>query len=476
MKLQKITELSQNKDLVLLVKKDSKLNSYGLSAVEQKYVAKQIEDDKKFVEINQYTRKIFIQFFDKKEDEEIYQLKEKARKAAYTICGKLNADKIENAEILSLCSAELTFTFVEALVLSNHQYLKYFTKDLDKKTNTLNTINILHNDIKEMDLSEITNITMGVFTTRNLVNEIPAELTSIKLAEDLKKLSKESGFKIEVFNKAKIESLKMGGLLAVNRASNFDPTFSVMTWKPKNAKNEKPIILVGKGIVYDTGGMSLKPSQYMEEMKSDMGGAATVAGIISVVAKQKLPLYVIALAPSTDNAVSNKAYVPDDIIKMHNEMTVEIGNTDAEGRLILADALSYAQKYNPELVFDFATLTGAAVRAVGQEAIAIMGTAKKETFDNIEYAGNQTYERTIQFPLWDEYGEYIKSKIADIKNIGGANAGQITAGKFLEHFTNYPWIHFDIAGTAYLPKHKGYEGIGGTGSAVRLIYNFLKNY
>jgi len=476
MKLQKITKLDNNKNLVLLIKKDSKLNIYGLSEVEQKFAEKQIEDDKKNVEINQYTRKIFIQIFDEKEEDKIYKLKEKFRKAAYTICGKLNADKINEVQIISLHSTELTFVFVEALVLSNHQYLKYFTKDLDKKTNTLDTINVLHNNLKEEDFSEIKNITQGVFATRNLVNEIPAELTSIKLAEELKALSKQAGFEIEVFNKAKIESLKMGGLLAVNRASNYEPTFSIMTWKPKNAKNKKPIVLVGKGIVYDTGGMSLKPSQYMVEMKSDMAGAATVAGIIYAVAKQKLPLYVIALAPSTDNAVNNKAYVPDDVIKMHNGMTVEIGNTDAEGRLILADALSYAQKYDPELVFDFATLTGAAVRAVGNEAIAIMGTAQKETFKNVECAGRQTYERTIQFPLWDEYGEQIKSKIADIKNIGGAYAGQITAGKFLEHFTNYPWIHFDIAGTAYLPKNKSYAGTGGTGSAVRLVYNFLKKY
>ncbi len=476
MKLTKITELNQENNLVLLVKKDSKLDSYGLSKVEQKFVSKQIEDDKKFVEINQYTRKIFIQFFDKKEDEEIYQVKEKARKSAYKICGKLNADKIKNADILSLCSPELTFTFAEALILSNYQYLKYFTKDLDKKTNTLESINILHKEITEADLSEITNITEGVFATRNLVNEIPAELTSVKLSEELKELSKKSGFDIEIFNKSKIEALKMGGLLAVNRASNIDPTFSILTWKPENAKNEKPIVLVGKGIVYDTGGLSIKPSQYMVEMKSDMAGAATVAGIMSVVAKQKLPLYVIALVPATDNAVSNKAYVPDDVIKMHNGMTVEIGNTDAEGRLILADALSYAQKYEPELVFDFATLTGAVIRAIGNEAIGIMGTAKEETFSKIKQAGNHTYERTIEFPLWEEYGEQIKSKIADVKNIGGAYAGQITAGKFLEHFTNYSWIHFDIAGTAFLPKHKGYAGTGGTGSSVRLIYNFLKNY
>ncbi len=475
MKLIKTTEIAQNQDLIVLVKKDSDLSNYGLNKQEMNFVKQQFEDKKQFVEINKYTHKVFIQKFEIKEKEKIHQLKEKARKSAYKICGKLNSNKTKNATITSCCSPELTISFVAGLVLSNYQYLKYITKDLDKKTNTLNSVNIIHDKISEEKLTELTDITNGVFATRDLVNEIPAVLNSEKLADKLKELSQEAGFEIEIFSKSKIESLKMGGLLAVNKASNYDPTFSVLTWKPENAKNERPIVLVGKGIVYDTGGMSLKPSQYMVEMKSDMAGAATVGGLMYIIAKQKLPLYIIGLVPATDNAVNNKSYVPDDVLTMHNGMTVEIGNTDAEGRLILADALSYAQKYDPELVFDFATLTGAAIRALGTEAIAIMGTAKEEIFANVKEAGNQTYERTIEFPLWDEYGEAIKSKIADIKNIGGLYAGQITAGKFLEHFTNYPWIHFDIATTAFLPKNKGYTGSGATGSGVRLMYKFLKN-
>jgi leucyl aminopeptidase len=269
----------------------------------------------------------------------------------------------------------------------------------------------------------------------------------------------------------------MGGILAVNRGSNDPPTFSILEWKPTKANNKKPIILVGKGIVYDTGGVSLKPTaNSMDFMKSDMGGAATVIGSMVAIAANKLPLHVIALVPSTDNRPGQDAYVPGDVIEMFSGDTVEVLNTDAEGRLVLADALHYAKKYQPELVIDFATLTGAAARAIGPEGISYMSTADDTICEKMEKSGFNVYERLVRFPLWREYRNQLKSNIADIKNLGGPSAGMITAGKFLEHFIDFPWLHFDIAGSAYLKVADGYRTKEGTGVGVRLVYDFLKNY
>jgi leucyl aminopeptidase len=274
-----------------------------------------------------------------------------------------------------------------------------------------------------------------------------------------------------------IQSLKMGGLLAVNQGSAHDPAFIILNWHPENAKNKKPIILVGKGIVYDTGGYSLKPTpDSMDYMKSDMGGAAAVVSAISAISWLKLPVYVVGLIPVTDNAIGNTAYVPGDVIRMHNKKTVEVLNTDAEGRLILADALSYASKYKPELVIDLATLTGAAAMAFGHYAMAAMGTASEKVFKQLETSSLRTHERMVILPMYDDFKELLKSDIADIKNIGGRIGGMITAGKFMEFFTNYPWVHMDIAGPAYVNKETNYYTKGGTGFPVRMLVDFIKNY
>jgi len=221
----------------------------------------------------------------------------------------------------------------------------------------------------------------------------------------------------------------------------------------------------------------VKPSQgSLDMMKCDMAGAATVIGAMVAVAKAKLPIHLIALVPATDNRLGNDAYLPGDVITMYDGTTVEVLNTDAEGRLILADALHYAKKYDPELVLDFATLTGAAVRSLGQHAICYMGTADKVVKSNLENSGEQVYERLVEFPLWKEYGNALRSNVADLKNIGGPTAGQITAGKFLQHFTDYPWLHFDIAGPAFLRAADSYRTKEGTGVGVRLIFDFLRSY
>jgi leucyl aminopeptidase len=287
----------------------------------------------------------------------------------------------------------------------------------------------------------------------------------------------DSDLKVTVLEKAQIEALKMGGLLSVNQGSIDPPTFTIVEYKPDNAVNTKPIVLVGKGVVYDTGGLSLKPTaQSMDIMKSDMGGAACMGGAIYLAAKQNLPLHIIALIPATDNRPGLNAYAPGDVVTMFDGTTVEVLNTDAEGRMILADALSYAAKFDPEVVIDSATLTGAAHRAIGMHASIIMGNADDRYFKQLEIAGSTSFERVVRFPFWDEYFEEVKSPIADLKNLGGASAGMITAGKFLEHFVKAPYVHMDIAGPAWLDKNEAYRTKGGSGVGVRLLYHFLKNY
>ena len=269
----------------------------------------------------------------------------------------------------------------------------------------------------------------------------------------------------------------MGGLLAVNQGSLDEPSFSILEHKPNNAVNKRPLILVGKGIVYDTGGLSLKPTKGMDIMKVDMGGAACVISAINAVAKSNLPVYVIGLVPATDNRPSGNAYAPGDVVEMYDGTNVEVLNTDAEGRMILADALSYAKKYNPQLVIDMATLTGSAARAIGHFGIVSMHNKAEKQHQKLKEAGLEVYERLAEMPFWDEYDELMKSDIADIRNIGNADfAGAITAGKFLVHFTDYPWIHLDIAGPTYVTSEFGYRGKGATAIGVRLIYNFIKNY
>jgi leucyl aminopeptidase len=263
-------------------------------------------------------------------------------------------------------------------------------------------------------------------------------------------------------------------LLAVNRGSPDPPTFSILEWKHENPVNEKPFILVGKGIVFDTGGLSLKPTlKSMDYMKCDMAGAAAVAATVYAISKAKLPVRVIGLVPATDNRPDGNAYVPGDIVTMYDGTTVEVRNTDAEGRMILADALGYAKKYNPGLVIDIATLTGSADMIAGKHAMVGMGNSP-EFLSLLKDAGDEVHERIIELPMWDDYAEPLKSTIADLNNLGIREAQATIAGKFLEHFTDYNWIHLDMAGTAFYTEKGDYCPEGGTGAGVRLLYNFLK--
>ncbi len=380
---------------------------------------------------------------------------------------------IKNEKEITLVgdTKENTLAFLEGFLLSNYQFLKYFK---EKKINKIEKINIIGN-VSKQDLEELQNLVKAVFWARDMVNEPVSYLDAIKIAEEIQAKGKEGNYKVEVFEQAKIESLKMGGLIAVNLGSETPATFTKIEYKPKNAINKKPYILVGKGIVYDTGGLSLKPTaNSMDFMKCDMGGAACMAGAIHAIALNKLPVHIIGLIPATDNRPGKNAYAPGDVITMFDGTTVEVLNTDAEGRMVLADAIAYANKFKPELIIDAATLTGAAVRAVGVKTAVFMGNAEEKYMNQLEEAGQKMHDRVVRFPFWDEWKEEIKSDIADIKNLGGPNAGMITAGKFLEHFTKFPYIHIDLS-SAYLHTTNNYNGKGGTGAGVRLLYQFFKD-
>lgn len=438
------------------------------------YVKKAAKSEIKSLFIPREKGDIIIQFL-KQNENDIYR-REDARLAGNKLLSTLSHYKIKSVVLSTVHPVNQIAEFLEGMALGSYQFLKYF-KNRSEKSKSLQSIKILSGDLPPAKVKEIQGVISATCHARDLVNEPLSFLTAKELARQAQLLGKKYGFKVTVFGKKKIQSMGMGGILAVNRGSTEPPTFSILEWKSPKAKNKKPIVLVGKGIVYDTGGLSLKPtSNSMDFMKSDMGGAAAVIGSVVAVAANKLPLHVIALIPSTDNRPGQDAYVPGDVIKMYSGDTVEVLNTDAEGRLVLADALHYAKRYKPELVLDFATLTGSAAHAIGPEGICYMGTADTPVREKIETSGHQVYERLVHFPLWREYKDQLKSNIADLKNLGGPYAGMITAGKFLEHFTDFPWLHFDIAGSAYLKTADGYRTREGTGVGVRLVYDFLKNY
>ena len=474
--IRKTQSYTFDENLVLLVDKNNDFTGTNLTLPEITFIKKEFKKkDSDQVLLNRFNNWIVVQTFDKTKNAS--QVKESLRMAGQLICEHLQKQRVEKIITVDCISNPgFTLALAEGIALSNYQFIKYF-KNVEEKTSSIKEIAVVSNDLNEEEVRKLASLVEAVYIVRDLVNEPASVMTSVKLSEEFQKLGKEAGFKVTIFDKEKIKSLKMGGILAVNQGSSHPPTFSILEWKPFEAVNIKPIILVGKGVVYDTGGYSLKPTHdSMDYMKCDMAGAAAVAGVLYTAAKTKLPLHVIALIPSTDNMVSSEAYAPGDVITIMDGTTVEVLNTDAEGRLILADALCYAKKHDPELVIDIATLTGAAQRAIGSIGVVGMGNTSDEITAKIVTAGYEVYERVAVFPFWEEYNEMIKSDIADLKNIGGDSAGAITAGKFLEYFTNYPYFHLDIAGMAFLKKPDSYRGSGATGMGVRLLYNFLTNY
>lgn len=464
MKIKDIKKITKETNRVFIASKLSDLKA-DLSEACYDYFKKSWKDEAlQFIKAPQATVYVVNTSKDKSDAQAL-------RKLGHQVHSALKNEK--DVAVSGAVAADV-LAFVEGFMLSNYQFLKYFT-DKDKRKNKLKTLAVA--GVSKAELKELDQLTQAVFWARDLVNEPVSYLDSVTLAKEIAAKGKAADYSVKVLDKKAIEKLKMGGLLAVNQGSVTPPTFTIIEYKPKNAKNKKPIVLVGKGIVYDTGGLSLKPTAHsMDLMKSDMGGAAAMAGTIHALALNKVPVHVIGLIPSTDNRPGKNAYAPGDVVTMLDGTTIEVLNTDAEGRMVLADALAYGNQFDPELMFDAATLTGAAVRALGSKTSICMGNAKDNVFEKLEKAGQKVHDRVVRFPFWDEWKEDLKSDIADMKNIGGSSAGMITAGKFLEHFTKHPYIHIDIAGPAFLEAPEDYKGKGGTGAGVRLLYQFLKDY
>jgi leucyl aminopeptidase len=470
--LQQKNALTDGQTTVYLLENVEQLAHFN--EAETAYIKQRYEGKKCLTTLNRYTHQLHV-LLPEQSDKPLpaHRRMEAYRVAGFEVFQSLKAEKTTTVavQISPNLKAE-GLAFVEGLFLSSYQFLTYRSEG-EKERNALTTMEVM--GATQAELNELANVVEANFLVRNLVNEPQAYLTATKFSEEMQKAGKDAGFSVEVFEKAKIESLNMAGLLAVNAGSVEPPTFTIMEYKPANAKNAQPIVLVGKGVVYDTGGLSLKGTPMsMDFMKCDMGGAAAILGAIYAAAKNQLPVHIVGLVPATDNRPSGKAYAPGDVLRMMNGKTVEVLNTDAEGRLILADALCYAERYNPMLVIDIATLTGAAARALSEVAAALMGTASREIAQQLLTAGEDVYERMIEFPLWDEYGEFLKSDVADMANIGKAEGGHISTGKFLEHFTKYPWMHIDIAGTAFLHAPSKYRGKHASGFGMRLLYAFLK--
>lgn len=469
-KISTITALKENFSTAAVFDDPGQLDTSFLNQPEKNYFAEKLEkEDECFIQ--KYPALYFFSKIKKETTDEAQ--KEQARKAGSKLFDQMKADDVSEIQVINFSNPDLLVPFLEGILLSGYHFSKY---KKEKEAFALKELFLFDKNITAEQIQELQNVIQAVFYARDLVNEPLSFLTATQFSTEIEKLGEEAGFSVEVFNKKKIEALKMGGLLAVNKGSIDPPTFNILEWKPENATNRQPVVLVGKGVVYDTGGLSLKPTpKSMDYMKSDMAGAAVVAATVYAAAKNKLPVHVVGLIPATDNRPDGNAYVPGDVITMFDGTTVEVKNTDAEGRLILADALSYAKKYNPELVIDLATLTGSADIIAGAHAIVGMTNAA-ERLQKLKNLGGEIFERIIEVPLWEEYGEPLKSKIADLNNLGTREGQTSIAGKFLEHFTDYPWVHLDIAGVSFYHEKKFYLPEGGTGYGTRLLFNFLKKF
>lgn len=398
-------------------------------------------------------------------------LKEKGASSISTTLPQTVRDMFSNEEAGQVIA--------EGSILAHYDFSEHKsnTKEKIKPLKTINLVLALRqNGIKDIEkgAQKGARIAEAVFVTRNLISHPANVATPSHLAAIASEQGKKLGFKVTVLEKKDMEKLKMGALLGVAQGSIEPPKFLVLEYFNGN-KKDKPYVIVGKGVTFDSGGISIKPSPGMEDMKTDMSGGAAAIGTMVAAAAIKLPINLVALIPATENLPGGRAYKPGDILTSMSGQTIEILNTDAEGRLIMADALCYAERYEPRAVIDIATLTGACVVALGSHASGLLGNNESLKKQLIK-AGEETGERLWELPLWDPYKDQIKSDVADMKNVGGKEAGTITAGAFLDKFaTKYHWAHLDIAGTAWKKEGGPYTPKGAVGVGVRLLVRFLED-
>jgi leucyl aminopeptidase len=373
------------------------------------------------------------------------------------------------------------FNFLLGCYLKKYSFTKYKTI-FKKNENVKEIFNLLITSSSKNFFinikNNIENIVSGVFLTRDLVSEPPNYLNPEKFVTEIKKLTK-LGLKVDVFDSSKMKKIGMNALLGVAQGSKNLPYFVTITWKPSNSKNKNPLSFVGKGVCFDTGGISLKPAKFMEDMKYDMAGAGAVVGLMKTLALRKSKSYVIGAVALVENMPGGSAQRPGDIVKSYSGKTIEVLNTDAEGRLILADAIYYIdEQYKPELIVDLATLTGAIVVSLGNEYAGLFSNNDKLS-EKLIKAGEIENEKLWRFPLHKNYDKLMDSKIADIQNINySGGAGSITAAQFLQRFlkNKTPWAHLDIAGMAWTKKDLDVIPTGATGFGVKLLNKFVEKF
>ena len=376
---------------------------------------------------------------------------------------------IEKDDVMAISQA-----MTEGILLGLYQFNVYHTekKAAQKKIREVTFLEDLHLSKVRTGVHKGKIIAEATNFARDLGNHPSNVVTPLRLAEEAGLIAKTDGLRCQVFNQKQMEKMGMGAILGVSKGSVEPPRFITLEYNKENQKRA-PIVIVGKSVTFDTGGISLKPSDRMEQMKGDMSGGAAVLGTMRAVAQLKLSVHVIGILPAAENMPSGQAIKPGDILKSYSGKTIEVINTDAEGRLCLADALTYGTQLKPRAMIDLATLTGACVVALGQHAIGAMSRHPK-LLEKIKNAGEQSGERVWELPLWEEYEEQIKSDMADLKNVGGRGAGTITAGLFLHRFVGKtPWVHLDIAGTAWIESGGAYCPKGSTGVGVRLLVDYL---
>jgi leucyl aminopeptidase len=368
---------------------------------------------------------------------------------------------------------------VEGAVLAAWDYRDLKTGDnADDPVVRITALTLLATDAEDArEMQSGADVGRAVAEAENLARELAAKPANVAtpshLAEVAERIAREGDMKLTVLDRDGMKEERLGGMLAVAAGTDEEPRFIILEYNG-GRDDSRPLVLVGKGVTFDTGGLSIKPSDKMEEMKYDMAGAAAVLGAMQAVARLRPAANVVALVPCTENLPSGRAVKPGDVITMHSGKTVEVINTDAEGRLIVADALAYAQRYDPQAILDAATLTGSVVIALGHEAIGLMGN-HGDLIDQVRAIGERTGERCWPLPLWDAYRKQLDSDVADLKNVGGRPAGSITAGWFLKEFVgSTPWVHLDIAGTAYRDEPAPYLRKGPTGVPTRLFIEWIR--
>ncbi len=467
----KVEKIEMKKVSIILLRGDDSLSGCRRFTEEEAgYVARKAASDADYCVLPFPEYRIAV-FYPIKETQKS-QRWEKVRRTASDILHLLQKEKLYEAEVLDEDWADTASVeaFVESLHLSSYSFSEFKT---EKKPAF--SFHVVSEYMEEGRLRLTERLCAEVNRAKYLVDLPFSALNAVQLAEWAQKGASELGLEVKVWSEEALASSGMGGLLGVNKGSVDKPSFTEIEYRPAAPKNKKPVVLVGKGVVFDAGGMNIKTGNYMEDMKTDMAGAALVIGIMRSLAVLGLPLHVKGLVPATDNRLNGNALVCGDVIRMYDGTTVEITNTDAEGRLLLADAVAYAQKnLDPALIVTMATLTGAASRALGSEGIAAMQEEADAYVPLLQQAGEDTHERLCFFPMWKEYEKELESGVADIKNCGNGAAGMITAAKFIRRFTTAPFVHLDVAGVEYLHRRDAYRGPGATAFGLRLMTEFFR--